>query len=406
VRHPDSRWAEEAQLLRGTAYVKLRDCQRALEPLESVMMAGRNPEFVERAAMLVGSCRLTIGDPLGASSAYARLLTSRNAHRRDIALWAHGRSLRLAGDYETAAEELAASEDPRARGELAAAHAALGRVAEALALVDSLIEPPDSTAPWLDITWGLGRVDLDAASALTTRVAATGGMPAELRARLLAADAGRLAASAPAKAERRLFEAESVATGTLAFGEIALMRVRSRLREETDVDRLREQAVVLADYSEGSGALGATMLRLAGAIEKSAGLADSVHPGQPLGDMRLFLAAEMARDSAELTAFAEHLFARIPDEWPDSPYGAKAVMALIGLAPEAGDSLTQILSDRFAASPYVAVAGGGDGGEILALEDSLRRFGIALSRPSRQNQPGRPGQRPRPQPTRPAEDLP
>ncbi|MDH4130826.1 MAG: hypothetical protein OEV95_03365, partial [Gemmatimonadota bacterium] len=67
--------------------------------------------------------------------------------------------------------------------------------------------------------------------------------------------------------------------------------------------------------------------------------------------------------------------------------------------------LTQVLSDRFPANPYVLVASGGDGQEILALEDSLRQFGIALSRPSRQNQPVRPGQRPRPQPTRPPDEL-
>ncbi|MDH5283857.1 MAG: hypothetical protein OEW80_08245 [Gemmatimonadota bacterium] len=405
VRHPDSRWAEEARLLQGTSFVKLRDCQRALEPLESVMTAGRNPEFVERAAMLVGSCRLGMGDPLGASSAYARLLTSRNAQRRDIALWAHGRSVRLAGDLETATLELSASRDPRARGELAAALAALGRVAEALAIADSLIEPPDSTAPWDEIAAAVGGHDLDAASLLTTRVAASGGMPVELRARLLAADALRLAPLDSAAAERRLFEAESLATGSLAYGEVVLTRVRAQLRRETEIDRLREQAVALTDYSEGSGALGAVMLRLAGAIRRSVDLADSVAPGQPLGDMRLFLAAEIARDSAGLIAFAEQLFSRVPREWPESPYGAKAVMALIGLAPEAGDSLTQVLSDRFPANPYVLVASGGDGQEILALEDSLRQFGIALSRPSRQNQPVRPGQRPRPQPTRPPDEL-
>jgi hypothetical protein len=65
-----------------------------------------------------------------------------------------------------------------------------------------------------------------------------------------------------------------------------------------------------------------------------------------------------------------------------------------------------VLSGRFASNPYVLVAGGGDGREILALEDSLRRFALVLSRPPRQGRPAGPGQPTRPQPTRPAEDLP
>jgi len=403
VRHPHSRWAEEARLLQGTAYSKLRDCERALPPLEAVMVAGRNPEFAERAAMLVGGCRLRIGDPIGASSAYARLLNSRDAERRDVALWAHGRSLRLAGEYEAAAAELAASRDPRAPGELAAALAAAGRVPEAVTIADSLLEPPDSTAPWEEILAAIGGVDRSAASALTSRVAASRGLPRSIRTLLLIDDAERIAGVDSAAAERRLLEADSIGAGPAVTAEVVLARARLQLRGETRIPQLRRHAQALTDYSEFGAALAPTMLRLAAAITRSTDLADSVVPGAPLGDMKLFLAAEMARDSAEAPGFARLLFLRIPAEWPDSPYGAKALMAVMSIDPVASDSLAEVLVRRFASNPYVLVAGGGDGREIVALEDSLRRFALVLSRPARPARPGGPG---RPQPPRPAEDLP
>ena len=406
ARHPRSRWAEEARLLQGTAYVKLGDCERALPPLETVMVTGRNPEFAERAAMLVGGCRLQVGDPLGASSAYARLLTSRDAERRDIALWAHGRSLRLAGEYEAAAAELAVSRDPRAPGELAAALASAGRWPEAVAIADSLIEPPDSTTPWQEILAAIGVLEPSVASALTSRVAASAGLPPVLRARLLVADAERIALLDSSAAERRIFEAESIGAGTVVTAEAVLARVRWQLRGETRIPALRNHAQALNNYSELGAALVPTMLRLASAITRSTDLVDSVGPGAPLGDMRLFLAAELARDSAEAIAFARLLFSRIPTEWPDSPYGAKALMAVMSLDPESSDSLAEVLFRQFASNPYVMVAGGGDGREILALEDSLRLFAQVFLRPPRQNRPGRPGRPNRPQPGRPADDLP
>jgi hypothetical protein len=403
VRHPNSRWAEEARLLQGTAYAKLRDCERALPPLETVMVAGRNREFAERAAMLVGTCRLRIGDPLGASSAYARLLDSRDLERRDVALWAHGRSLRLAGEYEAAAAELAASRDPRARGELAAALGGAGRVPEAVAIADSLLEPPDSTAPWEDILTAIGARDRSAASALTGRIAASRGMPRSIRTLLLIDDAERMAVLDSAAAERRLVEADSIGASTAVTAEVVLARARLQLRTETSIPALRKHAQALTDYSEFGAALAPTMLRIAAAIVRSTALADSVVPGAPLDDMKLFLAAEVARDSAEAPGFAERLFRRIPAEWPDSPYGAKALMAVMSLDPGSSDSLAEVLTRRFASSPYVVVASGGDGREILALEDSLRRFALLLSRPPRPTRQGQPG---RPQPTRPADDLP
>lgn len=406
VRHPKSKWAEEARLLQGTAFLRLRDCERALPPLETVMTTGRNHELAEQAAMMVGECRLRIDDPLGASSAYGRLVDSENPGRRDVALWAHGRSLRLAGEYDAAVVELSASRDPRARGELAVALAASGQVEAAAVLADSLLQPADSMAPWEAIVGEIGRRDPARASELTSWAAANPGLPEALRARLLVADAIRLDRSDAAARDRRLFEAESLgAKSPMVVGEVYLTRARLLLREEGDTAILRQEAQRLGDFAEVGGPAAPAMLQVSGAIRRAVELADSVEPGAPLGDLRLFLAAELARDSAGLVAFPAGLFRRIPPEWPESPYGAKAIMALIDLVPPEADSLRALLAARFGTSPYVAVVQGGDGSEIAALEDSLRRYAVQLSRPARP-QPARPGQRGRPQqPTRPADDL-
>jgi hypothetical protein len=312
----------------------------------------------------------------------------------------------MAGNDEVALQELSTTSDVRARGYLAAAYAGTGRSAEALALADTLLQPPvDTTVPWEIIVGRLGRHDPEAASELTSRVALESSLPATMRARLLAADAVRFDGFDSIRVHRRLFQAESIATGTTVQGDIVLLRARLLLRDETDPARLRQHAGQLVEVAEAGGPVAPVLFRIAATLDRAVQVAESVPAGAPLGDLRLFLAAESVRDSAGAKAFARGPFERIPEGWPDSPYAAKAVMALKDLNPDASDSLDHLLASRYGGSPYVAAASGGDGREILVLEDSLRRYAATLSRPTRP-QPARPGQRPRPQPARPAEELP
>src|SRR5262245_48267090 len=69
AQHPNSKWADEARLLQGTSYIKLRNCTQGVVPLEQVLARSSNPALTEEAASLLGGCRTTMGDPAGAMAA-------------------------------------------------------------------------------------------------------------------------------------------------------------------------------------------------------------------------------------------------------------------------------------------------------------------------------------------------
>lgn len=396
VRHPDSKYAEEAALLRGTALARLGDCAGAVVPLERVMLTGRSAEFAERAATLAGSCRVRLGDPLAALAAYARLAQSRDPSRRAFALYAQGRALSLAGAHQDGYALLAASEHPRARGERAAALAGSGRVAEAVATADSLLVQRDSLAPWDSLLTWMRRHDPESATALTGRLVADSLLPRPMRVRLILGDAEFWLPRDSARGERRFSEAEGLGQGTPLVNEIRVRAAMARIRLVADLALLQDRWQELEDLTEIAGPLAGEAARLASAAERVAIAADSTPAGLVGGDLRLFIAAEQARDSVGNSAFAAVQFRRIAAEWPESPYAAKAVLALMALQPEGRDSLREVLELDYPGNPYVVLAQGGDSPDYTVLEDSLRRFALSFRPDSRR--PGPPRPRPQGQP--------
>jgi tetratricopeptide (TPR) repeat protein len=397
VRHPRKKWADEARLLQGTAFVRLKDCARAMAPLEAVMFTGRDAETREQAALLVGECRIALGDPAGAATAYAGLVGSREPSRRALAFYEHGRALRLDGRYQEALDELGRTSHPRAPGERGAALAALGRVPEALAVAESLLVANDSLAPWDSLLAGVSASDPEAASQLTERIAQSPGMPAGLKARLLAQDGVRWMVEDSLRANSRLARADSLAGGSPARSEVRFEAARARIVHSSSLAGLRSAAERLGDLGVESGPFALRGAQLAAATERFLLIADSVPAGAPRGDLRLFLAGELARDSLGSPGLAASLFRRLTDDWPDSPFVPKALLALIPLEPKAADSLRSLLVDRFAGSPYLAMIEHGESPAYRELEDSLRLFALSLGRDGRrQVQPGQPN-RPVPQ---------
>ncbi len=400
VRHPNSRYADRARLLQGTALARLNNCDQALQPLETVMVSSRDRDLSEQAAMLLGGCRLSLGDADGATSAYARLTSSSDPSRRSIALWAHSRALREAGNYQGALAESMESADPRAQGERAAALAALGRVAEATAVTDSLLARVDSLAPWDSIFAGFARTDPAAASALADRLAAAATLPAALRAGVLLQDGTRLVATDPSAADRRLAEAAVVGEGTLTRAAAILQASHARLARADSAADLAEEASRLEATTDASGSLGPRAFQLALQIRRVLLVTDSTPPAMPRGDLRLFLAGELARDSLAAPRFAARQFRRILSEWPDSPYAPKAMLSLILLEPASGDSLRQAAAEHYGSSPYLLLTRGEEGPTYEALEDSLRHFADTF-RPEVRRPVPPPTRTPR-QPARPA----
>jgi hypothetical protein len=149
-------------------------------------------------------------------------------------------------------------------------------------------------------------------------------------------------------------------------------------------------------------------------------VAASMTPGAPQGDLRLFLAAEVARDSLLAPRLAEGIFQRILREWPESPYAPKAALAAQQINPEWSDSARALLETRYFESPYLAMIRGEEGSAYRQLEDSLGAFATAQAgaaprapgvAPGKPGRPGRitpddedrpTGQRPRPAPNKPA----
>lgn len=413
VHHPDSKWAEEARLLRGKALARLGDCANAVGPLERVMLTSKSDELAESAALAAGSCRVAMGEPLAAMVAYARLAESHDESRRAFALYAQGRALSLSGAHAEGYERLTASTHPRAQGERAAALAGSGRVTEALAVADSLLARRDTLAPWDSLlSWMRGH-DPEPASELSGRVAADSGFPAALRVRILLRDAEFWLPRDSARGAVRFSQASEAGQGTPLGNEARIRMAIAQLRLVDDLERLRQQAQALTEETEAAGPASADAARLGAIARRVVVTADSASPGMPRGDLRLFIAAESARDSLGAVRLAAVQFRRIAAEWPESPYAAKALLALAALEPWHGDSLRADLLTRYPANPYVVLAVAGDSPQYTALEDSLRRFALSFRpdgrRPAtpRPNQPGRPPvQEDRPaQPTRPRDPV-
>jgi hypothetical protein len=374
AQHPTSKWSDEARLLQATSLIKLRNCAVAVRPLEAVVTNSKNETLAEEAAILLGSCRTTLGDPMGAMAAYSRLTASKNPGRRRLALFAHGKAQRINGNYAEALGELSGTDYPGAAGERAAALAGLGRLPEALAMVDTLLAGRDTLTPWDSLVAAVGRRDPAAAAALTDRINQTEGMPPGLRARLFVADASRWRVVDVARSEERLHAAEQVAEGTPIAAEARLAALLVRLQAVDSLAQLNELIDRIEELSEGSGPVAPRAAQLAGFARKVALAADSVPVGSPRGDLRLFIAGEMARDSLLADRFAARQFRRVVTEWPASPFAPKAILALILLQPERADSLRVELLVAYPGSPYLAMIEGGDSPEYIVLEDSLRRF--------------------------------
>jgi hypothetical protein len=392
IRHPKSKWADEARVLRGTALARVHDCAHAIAPLEQVMLEGRDEQLRDDAAATLGECRLAQNDTRGAMVAFQRLLDSKNSEQRTRARLEYGRALRLDGQLEEALARLEATSDPRAPGERAAVLAGLGRATEALSLADSLVARKDTTAPWGAILDGIARNDPERASGLVDSLEAL-DLSADFKAGLLLEDGRRWMERDTLKGQQRLGEAEAAGEGRSTAGLARLTLAKARLAFVDTTAALQEQEQALIAIANEPGPYAPIAGLLAAVALRTRLAADSAIPGRELADLRAFVAGEMARDSLGAPRLAARLFQRVAREWPDSPFAPKALLALLALQPEGADSLRDLLLTRYPGSPYLEMLEGRESPAYVALEDSLREF-LAAFRPE-----GRPVARPVPAPS-------
>ena len=393
ARHPDSKYVDEALMLKGTAMSRLGQCPSAMAPLSRVGQVEGSNDAVEDAYLALARCHLELGDPAAAELALARPLQSRQKYRRQQARLMHARALRLTGRAAEAVVVLDSLAGDRVADERLLALAAAGHRDAAMHLADSLLAQADSGRVWDTLVVTVGRSDPQAASHIVDGLVARPNAPPASQTRWLIDDALRLEPVDTARATARLAQAAQAGGASPAGVSARVRLVRRHLAGARSVDDLAEP-IQLLDSLGGGGAgeaahLQQTLLRIREAGDSSTARAAAA-------DLRLFLAAELARDTLAAPLLASSLFRRVADDWPESPYAPKALLAVGMLDPVWADSAHALLASRYAESPYVAYVQGNALPEYKALEDSLQAFSLvaqAAPREARPNQqPGHPGQ--------------
>jgi hypothetical protein len=398
TRHPDSKYVDEALMLKGTGLARLGQCPTAIAPLSRVtQLQGVSADAAEDAYLALARCHMELGDPASADLAASRVIESRQSARRRDALLIHAQALRLTGRPREALAALDGINGPHASEERLLALAGAGLRDQAVTTADTLLAQADSGRNWDSLLVAVGRADPRVASSRVDRLVARPGSAPATRTRWLLEDGRRLAGLDTARAEARLTQAAQAGAGTPAgiAAQVQLARRRlSRSRTSDDVAAVGRTLDSLAGESGETGEAGqlnATLVRIRSAEDSSSARAE-------MADLRLFLAAEAARDTLAAPVVAASLFRRLVDDWPDSPYAPKALLAARVLDTAWADTARALLDERYAASPYLAFVQGEASPEYQALEDSLQAFALRQGRaPVHAPQPGarrQPGQQP------------
>jgi tetratricopeptide (TPR) repeat protein len=376
VRHPTSKYASEAEVLRGVALARMGQCQEALGPLSDVATARISSDLREDAWLAYGRCQAAAGNAVAADAAFLQLVDSKNPDRREEAQYQHARVLRQSGRYTEALQALPASQDPRFHTERMLALGGAGQVGAAMAIADTLLARGDSTRHWDSLVVALGDESPLAASNLVDRVRHLPGRAPDAEAKLLLEDGLRLEPVDTALAARRFQEVAAKTQNKPLKGRAEIELVRMEIQMVSGPEQLAPIAAKLRTLEERADAADEVAL-LGKKIEQIQLAGSSVTPDSPQGDLRLFLAAESARDSLNAPRLAEGLFRRIPDQFPESPYAPKAILAAQHLNPALGDSARALLEERYWNSPYLAIIHGETTPEYRQLEDSLGGFAAA-----------------------------
>jgi hypothetical protein len=383
VRHPDSKYADQAAVLRGVALARLDQCAPAMSPLGHAALLATGTELAEEGALALGRCSLEAGDAGAADLAFNRVIESHDPARRREARLQHARVLRLVGRYQEAVTLLQEAHDPQAHEDLFLALAGAGRTAEAFALADTLIAHADSTRSWDALIETLARQNPAHASTLVDRLIAVRSPAPPVRSQWLLQDADRLALFDSARATRRLQQAVQAGSKTPDGRRARLRLTRRSLARIRSVAELASVSDSLGALSQSAALEDGEALPLRLAVDRVRAVADSTDAATPQADLRLFLVAEVARDSLGAPTLAATLFRRIVEQSPTSPYAPKALLAAQQLDSAWADTARALLAERYANSPYLAMLRGEDAPGYRLLEDSLRSFATAQAIPRR-----------------------
>jgi hypothetical protein len=380
LRHPDSRWADDALTLQAEGLGRSGACDEASDVIKRVRESVQDRALLERVALVSAECALSARQPMQAEAALAPALASRDESRRSRAELLAGQTAAQRLDYDAAVTHFERSRETAARPARARALIEAERTAEAARLIESLTGP-EFEADRADLlarlatAGGGGRGGgPDTASATLDRLLARGKhIPFQEQARLLIADADRRLAhgdhDAASARYRRAAAIAPAGTGEAGLAALGLQRVLlAGARERGDLKPIEAE---LARLSLEPGAVAAK--RLLDLVRQTA-----IIPETPAAGFR---AAEFARDSLGAPALAGSLFLELAAGDTASLYAPKALVAAIALLPERHDSIAAVLDTRYPASPYTRAFHGEPSVAYAAAEDSLARaLGVQIAR--------------------------
>jgi tetratricopeptide (TPR) repeat protein len=379
VRHPSSKWRDDALLLWGQSLRRGGECDEAVQPLQLAVDSSPDPTLRERAALELGACRVVIGEPDAAAIVLAPLLEAGDsAIAAGAALW-KGRAELARGASGAAIQDLLRAPPDSAAFDLARAYGAADSVSVARAVLQAQLAAPYEEDRWILTLDFLGARDLQAATDLTDDLVARSDLTAGERARLLLADGERWDAigewdHAAGRYTEAVRAAPDSLEGGVAGARLVLVDVK-RAADPADLPELLERSRAVAERGGEAARLVGPAERLlrevVQALEPPVGADDAV---------RLFGVAEALRDSLEAPKLAAALFWRIAQDHPASFVAPKALLAAAALEPERAAAALSLLTTRYRDSPYALALSGEGLDAFRAAEDSLRVLRAAARR--------------------------
>ncbi len=115
LRHPRSRWADEALVLQAEALARSGACRDAAVPLARARTRTNAGAWRERLDLAAAACALARGDGLEADAALTASLVSNDAERRSRAEYLAGQAALVRMDYASAVQHFSRSSEASAR---------------------------------------------------------------------------------------------------------------------------------------------------------------------------------------------------------------------------------------------------------------------------------------------------
>lgn len=375
IKHPKSRWVDDALVLQAEGLARSGSCDEAEDAIERARERTKDVALRERVDLADAECAVAAGRTVQADAALVEVLKSKDAARRSRAQYVAGVSAALRLDYGGAVEHLRRSHEPAARPARARALLELGqgRAAEAAAVIDTIGGDPVFETERADLLAGLAEVGgPEMASASLDRLLTHARLPFAEQARLLIADGDRRAAQGDYPAATARYH-RAIEVAGLTSSEAATAHVRAQRLNAVQATQRSELTPVIAELTELSRAGNGEAKHLLDLLGQAA--------AAPPGAGARFRIAELVRDSLGAPALAGQLFLEAAAADTASLYAPKALVAALPLLPDRHDSITAVLDTRYATSPYTRAYHGEASVAYVAAEDSLaRELGVEVAR--------------------------